>query len=145
LDAHLTGIRAIEQGLTSAAVACKTPSAPAKLDPNDMANFPTIVKIQLDLMVLAHSCGMTNVSTFMFANADSWQYYPFAGANDEHHTTSHCSDSDGASIEKLVRMNVWQAQQVDYLLDSLAVTVEADGSTMLDNAVVLWGNELGVG
>jgi Protein of unknown function (DUF1552) len=155
LDAHLTGIRTIEQTLSSAAVACKAPTAPTKMDPNDINNFATIVKVQLDLMVLAHSCGMTNVSTFMFANADSWQYYPFAtgnpvgsspaGANEEHHTTSHCSDSDSANVENLVLMNVWQAQQVNYLLDQLSSTLEPDGSRMLDNSLILWGNELGVG
>ncbi len=155
LDAHLTQIRTMEQQLTNAAAACKAPAAPAKLDPNDMASFPTIAKTQMDLMLLAHSCGMTNVSTFMFANADSWQYYPFAtgypvgsspaGANEEHHGTSHCSDTDSANIENLVLINVWHAVQVNYMLDYLAATPDADGSPMLDNTILLWGNELGVG
>jgi hypothetical protein len=145
LDAHLTGIRSMEQQLTNAAASCAAPTAPAKLDPNNMANFPTIGKLQMDMMLLAHTCGMTNVSTFMWANADSWQYFPFAGVNEEHHTTSHCSDKDSASIEKLVLINIWHATQVNYMLDYLAMTKEADGSSMLDNTVLLWGNELGVG
>ena len=110
-----------------------------------MANFPTIGQLQMDMMLLAHRCGMTNVSTFMWANADSWQYYPFAGANEEHHATSHCDDSDTANIENLIKINVWQAQQVNYMLDQLAASKEVDGSSMLDNTVLLWGNELGVG
>jgi hypothetical protein len=145
LDAHLTGIRSMEQQLTSSASACTPPSAPPTLDPNDMTNFPAIGKLQMDMMLLALSCGMTNVATFMWANADSWQYYPFAGANEEHHGTSHCDDSDSANVNNLVLMNTWQAQQVTYMLDQLAATQEADGSTMLDNTVLLWGNELGVG
>jgi|HubBroStandDraft_1064217.scaffolds.fasta_scaffold64974_2 uncharacterized protein DUF1552 len=145
LDAHLTGIRSIEQQLSSSASACATPKAPPMLDPNDMANFPAIGKLQMDMMLLAHSCGMTHVSTFMWANADSWQYYPFAGVNEEHHGTSHCSDTDSVNVENLVLINIWQAQQVTYLLDQLAATLESDGSTMLDNTVLLWGNELGVG
>ncbi len=155
LDAHLTGIRTMEQQLTNAASACQTPAAPTAIDPNVMANFPTIAKTQMDLMLLALSCGMTNVATFMFANADSWQWYPFAtgypagsspaGANEEHHGTSHCSDSDSANVENLVLMNVWHGMQVNYMLDFLAKTPESDGSMMLDNTVLLWGNELGVG
>jgi hypothetical protein len=145
LDAHLTGIRSMEQQLSTSASSCTPPAAPAKMDPNDMANFPTIGKLQMDMMLLAHTCGMTHVSTFMWANADSWQYYPFAGVNEEHHGLSHCSDNDAVSIEKLVKINVWQAQQVGYLLDQLASTRESDGSMMLDNTVFLWGNELGVG
>jgi hypothetical protein len=99
----------------------------------------------MDMMLLAHVCGMTNVSTFMFANADSWQYFPFADVNEEHHALSHSSDSDAVSIEKLVKINVWHGQQVNYILDRLAATKEADGSNMLDNTLLLWGNELGVG
>lgn len=145
LDAHLTGIRSMEQQLTTSTAACTPPQAPAKLDPEDMANFPVIGQLQMDMMLLAHRCGMTNVSTFMWANADSWQYYPFAGANEEHHATSHCDDSDSANIENLIKINVWQAQQVNYMLDQLAASKEVDGSSMLDNTVLLWGNELGVG
>src|SRR5260221_14740691 len=40
LDAHLTQIRTMEKQLTNATAASKTPTPPAKLDPNDMANFP---------------------------------------------------------------------------------------------------------
>jgi hypothetical protein len=145
LDAHLTGIRSLEQQLTNTAASCKVPSAPAKLDPNDMANFPTIGKLQMDMMLLAHACGMTNVSTFMWANADSWQFYPFAGVNEEHHTISHCGQTDSTNVEKLVLINIWHATQVNYMLDYLATTRETDGSVMLDNTLLLWGNELGVG
>jgi hypothetical protein len=145
LDAHLTGIRSMEQQLTNSAASCSAPAMPPALDPNDMTNFPAIGKLQMDMMLLGLSCGMTNVSTFMWANADSWQYYPFAGANEEHHGTSHCSDSDSVNVNNLVLINIWQAQQVAYMLDQLSTTLESDGSTMLDNTVLLWGNELGVG
>jgi hypothetical protein len=145
LDAHLTGIRSMEQQLTNSAASCTAPAMPTALDPNDMTNFPAIGTLQMDMMLLGLSCGMTNVSTFMWANADSWQYYPFAGANEEHHGTSHCSDTDSVNVNNLVLMNIWQAQQVAYMLGKLSTTLESDGSTMLDNTVLLWGNELGVG
>ncbi|HVZ75367.1 MAG TPA: DUF1552 domain-containing protein [Polyangia bacterium] len=145
LDAHLTGIRTIEQQMKAGTQACATPTLPARIDPEVMENFPTIAKIQMDLMLLALTCGMTNVATFMFANADSWQYYPWIGINEEHHTMSHGDDNDAANVEKLVQINIWHAQQINYMLDGLAAHNEADGSTMLDNSLLLWGNELGKG
>ncbi|HWZ90822.1 MAG TPA: DUF1552 domain-containing protein [Polyangiaceae bacterium] len=145
LDSHLTGIRTIEQQLSNATDSCTPPTKPSAVDPNDEASFEPISKVQMDLMLLAHICGMTNVSTFMFANADSWQYFPFAGVNEEHHGLSHSSDSDSVSVEKLIKINVWHGQQVNYMLDKLAATKESDGSSMLDNTLMLWGNELGVG
>jgi hypothetical protein len=143
LDAHLTGIRTMEQQLSASGVVCMPPTKPTTFSTSDQATFDPIATAQLDLMLLAHVCGLTNVSTFMFANADSWQYFPFAGVNEEHHGTSHLDDP--ASIEKLVKINVWHGQKLNYLLDKLAATQEADGSNMLDNTLLLWGNELGVG
>ena len=70
----------------------------AKIDPRAMANFPMIATIQMDLMTLALTCGLTNVATFMFANSDSWQYFPWIGVNEEHHTLSHGGDNDAALI-----------------------------------------------
>ncbi|HEY6078102.1 MAG TPA: DUF1552 domain-containing protein [Polyangiaceae bacterium] len=145
LEAHLGGIRKIEQGLQNSANACQPLAMPAKYDPRAMDKFPDASKLQMDLMLLAQICGMTRVSTFMFANADSWQYYPWLGVNEEHHELSHAGDADTAAIEKLVKINVWHAEQFLYMIDALAKAQEVDGSSMLDSSLVLWGNELGAG
>lgn len=145
LDAHLTGIRDLEQRLSTTPTVCSPLTLPAKLDTRDMANFPAVSKLQLDLMVLAHSCGLTRVSTFMFANADSWQYFPWIGVNQEHHELSHAGDNDAASQAKLVTINKWHSEQIAYLLDGLTAAKETDGTSLLDNTVLLWGNELGAG
>jgi hypothetical protein len=144
LDAHLDGVRNIEQRLQNAGEACSVPTLPTRLDPRKMENYPTIGKLQTDLMVLAHACDLTRVSTFMWANADSWQYYPWIGVNEEHHALSHAGDNDIASRDKLVKINAWHAEQVKYLLDSLAEAQDARGS-LLDDTLVLWANELGAG
>jgi hypothetical protein len=145
LEAHLGGIRGIEQGLQNSANACKPLMMPAKYDPHAMEQFPNAAKLQMDLMILAQTCGMTNVSTFMFANADSWQYYPWIGVNEEHHELSHSGNTDAAATDKLVKINTWHSEQFKYILDGLAAVKEADGSSVLDNSLVLWGNELGAG
>jgi hypothetical protein len=145
LDAHLEGIQRIERQLTAGAtVSCQAPMLPARIDPRAMANFPTIGRLQTDLMVLALACGLTRVATFMWANADSWQYFPWIGVNEEHHHLSHASDSDAAAREKLVKINVWHTEQVAYLMDRLAEIPEP-GGTLLDSTLILWGNEIGVG
>src|SRR5688500_2179335 len=99
----------------------------------------------MGLMLLAHSCDLTRVSTMLLSNANSWQHYPWLGVNEEHHELSHSSSSDAASTEKLVKVAVWHSEQVAYVVDRLAATPEADGGTMLDRTLLLWGNEIGVG
>jgi hypothetical protein len=118
---------------------------PEKFDPRAMESYPRVGRLQTDLMLLAQLCGMTRVSTFMWANADSWQYYPWIGVNEEHHELSHAGDDDAAANEKLVKINAWHSEQVKYVLDQLELAKEVDGSSMLDNTLLLWGNELGAG
>ena len=145
LDAHLGGIRKLEQRLQSAGSRCATIAMPAQLDSRAMANFPAVGKLQMDLLLLAFSCGMTRVATLMWANADSWQYFPWIGVDEEHHELSHAGDDDAAARDKLIKINVWHAEQVKYLLDGLAAAEDGDGGSLLDHTLVLWGNELGAG
>jgi hypothetical protein len=145
LDAHLSGIRTLEQQLSSVSSQCTPLTMPAKMDVRAMENYPVVARLQSDLMLLAHSCDLTRVSTLMWGNADSWQYYPWVGVNEEHHELSHAGDDDQAATEKLIKINTWHAQEVAYLLDRLKAMPEADGGTFLDNTVLLWGNELGAG
>src|SRR4051812_36087641 len=130
LDAHLTGLRSIEQRLTSASASCTPLALPEKIDTRDMANFPTVGKLQMDLMILAHACDLTRISTFMWANADSWQFYPWIGVNEEHHELSHAADDDTTSNEKLVTINTWHAEQYAYMLDGLAAVQDVNGGSL---------------
>jgi hypothetical protein len=145
LDAHLSGLRNVEQRLSGAANACAPLTLPAQFDVRAIENFEQTGRLQTDLMVLAHACDLTRVSTLMWANADSWQYFPFVGVNEEHHELSHSSDDDEASVEKLIAINTWHAEQTAYLLSQLAAAENGDDTSLLDDALVLWGNELGAG
>ncbi|HEY0711705.1 MAG TPA: DUF1552 domain-containing protein [Polyangia bacterium] len=145
LDTHLEGIRSIERQLTAGVQTCTPPTLPARIDPRAMANFPTIGRLQTDIMVMALTCGLTNVATFMWANADSWQYFPWIGVNEEHHELSHAGNTDAAAQEKLVKINRWHAEQMTYLMDKLAAATDANGGKLLDSTLILWGNELGEG
>ncbi len=145
LDAHLGGIAGLEQQLAASSISCTPTAPPAQLDLQAQASFPTLSRTMIDMMLLAQTCGLTKVSTFMWANADSWQYFPWAGVNEEHHGLSHSADNDQASTDKLVKINVWHAQELAYMLDKLDSVQEVGGGTMLDSTVLLWGNELGVG
>jgi hypothetical protein len=145
LDAHLGGLRGIEQELANVGSSCQAPTLPAKFDPHAMELYPTVGRLQTDLMLLALTCGMTRVATFMWANADSWQFYPWIGVNEEHHELSHSGETDTVNSAKLIKINAWHSEQVAYVLDRLAAVPETGGGTMLDSTVLLWGNELGAG
>lgn len=147
IEAHLDGIREIEVRLESAnnfGAACEEPMLGPEMDHLANDNYPAISRLQLDLLVMAFACDLTRSSSFMWNGSTSGQTFPWLGINTSHHDLSHEGDSNTAAKNNLVEINTWYAGEVAYLLDKLAAIPEGDG-TMLDNTIVLWGNELGKG
>lgn len=142
LQAHMTALRNIERQLDTLGQQCVTPEISEPVDVHLKENYPAVGKLQMDLMFQAHACDLTRVSTFMWSNADSWQYFPWVGVDEEHHALSHLVDAE--SVAKLVTINTWYNQQIAYFLQLLEDTPEGNG-TMLDNSLVLCGNEIGLG
>ena len=87
---------------------------------------------------------MTRVATLQWTHGQSGTRFSWLGQTDGHHGLSHEADDDGTIRGMLVDINYWYAEQLAYLLDRMKAIPEGDG-TMLDNTIVLWGNELGKG
>ncbi len=49
------------------------------------------------------------------------------------------------SIEKIRKINTFHIEQLAYFIGKLKATKEADGSTMLDNAMIVYGSGIGDG
>jgi hypothetical protein len=68
------------------------------------------------------------------------------GIEEGHHSISHDPDLNTTSVEKLVKINQWFAEQVAYLAKRLSETPEPNGQgSMLDHTTIVWTNELGKG
>jgi hypothetical protein len=138
IEAHLEGIRAIEQRLSIAASTCAPPTIDGMMDINANDNFPALVRLQTDLAVRALSCDLTRVASLQFSRGFSNIRHNWIGASEAHHSLSHTPARDwNESID------TWYAEQFAYLLEQLKSVPEGDG-TLLDNTLVLWGRELGI-
>lgn len=146
LEAHLTAVRGIEMQLTAGGFSssCVQPDAPTSMNVQDNGNFPAILKLQTDLLVRAFACGMTQVATLQWSRSVSGTRHTWAGVSEGHHDLSHEGDSNGDALEKITKVNVWFAEQFAYLLEQLKSVPEGEG-TLLDNTLIVWGNELGRG
>jgi hypothetical protein len=144
LDQHLTALRATEQGLSSAG-GCTAPAAPAPVDKWANPNFPAIGKAQMDLLVTALACGMTQVASIQWAFTVSPHVLTWAGVSQGHHDLSHSDDSNTAGVADFVKAERWYASQFTYLVQQLKALPEPGGGagTMLDNTLVVWVKELG--
>ena len=145
LDLHASAIRGIETQLDrTSTLTCDVPTLGDRIDHDDPDNFAVVARLQIDLLVAALACDLTRVATLQFSRASGNPIYPWLGIRGEHHTLSHEGDDNLDARDKLTRINHWYAEQFAYMLGKLDEIPEGSG-TMLDNTVILWGNELGQG
>jgi hypothetical protein len=107
-------------------------------------NFPALSRLQIDLLVGALACDATRVASLQYARGLAPTRFSWLGIGEEHHELSHAGDSDDVANDKLTQINAWYAGELAYLLTKLASVPEGDG-TLLDNCMVVWGNELAKG
>ncbi|HVZ35262.1 MAG TPA: DUF1552 domain-containing protein, partial [Polyangiaceae bacterium] len=150
LDEHadfLNGIvRRLDYGIRPGP-ACIQPGEPPVLGIDTPTDMPSVMQLQMDLLALALACDLTRVASVQFStaiNAIPFTWFTSADSTAEGHNLSHRGPSDTDATNQLVQRHQWYASQVAYLLGKLAAIPEGNGS-VLDNTLVVWGNELSVG
>ncbi|QEL13464.1 DUF1552 domain-containing protein [Limnoglobus roseus] len=105
---------------------------------------PELVRLMLDLIVLAFWTDTTRNVTFMFANDVSPRNFSFLdGVKENHHSSSHHSNQP-AKIEDYKAITRWHVEQYARLLSRLQEVKEGE-RTLLDNAMVVCGSSLSDG
>jgi hypothetical protein len=124
--------------------ACVAPAEPAALGVEDATDMPDITRLQLDMLALAFACDLTRVASVQFSTAINAIGFPWLDSTAEGHNLSHRGPSDTAAKDQLTQRARWYAEQIAYLARQLAAVTEGD-RTILDNTVMVWGNELSLG
>ena len=151
LDQHLESVRGMELRLSLAAVACPGPASTApgmtRLDPAMVMNGPTIWERQIDVLTAALSCDLTRVASLQFrvGENDNDRYTWLNVTHEGHHLITHGGDMDALTKTSLTTIYTSYAEKFAYLLDRLDAVKEDNGSSILDNSLVVWGSELGKG
>jgi len=148
LEEQTTFVRELEQelkGTDSAVIGHAVPELePGIKEDND--NMPKLSKLNIDLMVNSFANDFARVATLQYTNSVGGAKMRWLGIDEGHHELSHNPDTDEKSVDKLTRINKWYAEQVAYLAQRLADTPEpGGGGSLLDNALIVWTNELGKG
>jgi hypothetical protein len=139
LDAHANSVRELERTLGASVPSCARPAKPANV------SAETAIDRQSDLIAATFGCGLTRIASFQLRIADNDNsLYPWVGLSEGgHHTLSH--ENDDATLATLAKLYTWYSQRCASLLDKLAATPDVDGTSVLDNTLVIWGSELGTG
>ncbi|HXD86417.1 MAG TPA: DUF1552 domain-containing protein, partial [Urbifossiella sp.] len=102
------------------------------------------MRLMADLMVIAFQTDITRVATLPLSNDGSNRAYKFIDVPEGHHDLSH-HGSDPVKLKKIAKINTFYMEQFAYLVSKLKAAKEADGSTLLDNIMLVYGSGLGDG
>src|SRR5690606_23290928 len=123
---------------------CAQPDLPPDLDADSESSMPEISKLQRRLLTAAFSCGLTRIASLQFSTAVNDIRMPWIESTGSGHALSHAGDSNDDAIAERIRRQNWMAQEIADLMSDLDAIPEGGGS-VLDNTLIVWANELGVG
>jgi hypothetical protein len=148
LEGHLMAVREVESRLSMTLVppgggATQRCAAPAfamqGIDFGSDANMAAVGKMQMDNVVAAFACGLTNVAVMQWSATNGNTVYRHLGFTEGHHPIAH-SWPPGDNADKQRRIERWYAEQVAYLIARMKNVKEGDG-TLLDNTIICWAHE----
>lgn len=135
MDEYLSGIRDIEQRLERIEKENKTPGVAKPTGiPRD---YEQHIQLMSDMLVLAFQADLTRIATFMFANDGSNRSFSAIGVPEGHHDISH-HGNEAEKLRKKQLIDLFQVQQLNYLLEKMNSVKELDG-TLLDNSMIVYG------
>lgn len=102
------------------------------------------LRLMFDMLVLAFQTDMTRVFTFMLAREYSEMVYTMLGHQDPYHPLTH-HRGDPVRKRQAGEIDVYHARIYGEFLAKLAATRDADGSTLLDNSIMVYGAGMGDG
>ncbi len=139
LDEYFSSVREIEVRLAkfekeNAMLAIAAGSKPEGIP----SNYGEHIRLMGDMMILAFQTDLTRVCTFMFANDGSNRSYRDIGVSDGHHEVSH-HGRDAKKLESKLKIDAYHIEQLAYILNKMQNTKDVDGSSLLDNSMVVYG------
>lgn len=143
MDLHLESVRDLERNLSANAGTCGVPDMVQGVDDDDVDDMPLISQLNNQLFQTSLGCDLVRVAAAPVGRPVSNIVMRFAGADEGWHNMSH---ENSASVDNvLTNINTWFVEQIADLATRLEATPEADGSTLLDNTLIVFLNPLSVG
>lgn len=158
VDIHLTAVRDFENRL-SATIPAPTGACamvkPSRIDvPSDgqgnEANAEPLLRLFMEFIANAVACDMVGCLSFQFGRGGDHFHYRWLDIpgmpEDAHDLVAHLDDGNNPDVARInTAIKVWYTTLVTDLARRLDAFPQADGTTALDNSLVVWGNEIATG
>ena len=139
LDEYLTSVREIEKRIEKAERMDSQTPDPAMPTPDGVpTDFGAYIDLVYDMMILAFQTDSTRVATFLLANEGSNRPFPEVGFTEGHHYLTH-HQNNPEKIEKVKEIDLWYMKRFAAFLERMEKTKDADGSSLLDNSMIIYG------
>ena len=147
LEEYLDAVRDIERGIQAAESQTALDTGVVE-DIKRPAGIPEIygehARLIFDMMFLAYLTDMTQVVAMMMGHEGTNRNYMELGAKDGHHSLSH-HRGDPVIMGLLKKIELYQNEQVAYFLGKMHFAKEADGTSLLDNSMIVAGSGMSDG
>jgi Protein of unknown function (DUF1552) len=143
LSEYLDAVRTVEVQVQKAEVKTAM-ELPDMQRPVGIPAHEDHLRLMFDMLVLAFQTDMTRVFTFMLAREYSEMVYTMLGHQDPYHPLTH-HRGDPVRKRQAGEIDVYHARIYGEFLAKLAATRDADGSTLLDNSIMVYGAGMGDG
>jgi hypothetical protein len=110
--------------------------------PVGIPEFEEHSRLMYDLILMAYQTDMTRVFTFMVAREYSELVFSNLGHSDPYHPLTHHRGNPDMK-KKAGDINVYHAKLFAEFLAKMQATKDSDGSSMLDNSMLVYGTGMG--
>jgi len=158
LERHMSFLADIERALTlRTGVTCEVPPPPRSIpngypwrDVSSIADLEDTVSLLVDVCVAALRCDLTRVVSFKVekaitdaSGAPQGSFHSSADVAGDWHQFAHGVGDDYAE-QNVLSIHQWTSSRIfKRFVEQMDAATDVDGNTVLDNSLVVWGNELG--
>jgi hypothetical protein len=144
LDEYLTGVRELEQRLADAENWPELPR-PAMPAPDGIpSDYGDYLSLMFDMLALALQTDATRIATFLMAGDGSNRAFPHIGIPEGHHYLTHQQHKTELA-EKVAQIDRFYVERFAKFLAKLEASREADGSSVLDHSMIVYGGGIADG
>lgn len=139
MDDYLTAVRDVERQIQNMRAkdfsGVDVPDAPVGI-PVEVDEY---LNMMFDLVALACQADLTRIASLRIAAEQTVRTYTNLGISEAFHPLSHHGNRRD-NIEKLIAIQTYHSEVLGRFLAKLDAIPEADGSSVLDNSVLLYGS-----
>ena len=137
LGEYLDSVRTIEQQIEKAE-RFELPRTDLPVPAGIPKDYQDHMRLMLDLLAISFQTDATRLATFPLAHEGSNRSFPELGISEGHHNLSHHKGKQ-ESLDKIAVIDHFYVQQLAYFIEKLDALKDPDGSSVLDNSMIVYG------